>query len=206
MRGKVERVAKWGGLVAALAAVYGIARAFIPDALGATVSSAPPVPAVAAQCTTACSGAGLRVGQSIVVYKSASTARTSTVVTAVDPDLQVTSLPAGTYEVRLYAYVWNTTTNTQGFKFTFSSGGMTSARGVCVAATGAAGGLTGGLVDGSVATNLAGLTVDSDLGMQCDLAGILGTPFTVAIYWSQSSSSANSTILRSGHMIVTRIS
>jgi hypothetical protein len=44
-------------------------------------------------CSTACSGGALVVGQSLIVYKSAGTDRTSTTTATIDPDLQVTNVP-----------------------------------------------------------------------------------------------------------------
>jgi hypothetical protein len=39
------------------------------------------------------------VGQSLIVYKSAGTDRTSTTTATIDPDLQVTNVPIGAYAV-----------------------------------------------------------------------------------------------------------
>lgn len=48
-------------------------------------------------CTTACSGAAVVVGQSVILIKGSQTSRASTTTFTVDPDLQISSLPAGQY-------------------------------------------------------------------------------------------------------------
>lgn len=54
-------------------------------------------------CTTACSGAALVVGQSLYLIKGGATSRANVTAVSVDPDLQVSSLPAGQYQVDVFA-------------------------------------------------------------------------------------------------------
>jgi len=50
-------------------------------------------------CTTACNVAGIRVGQSALIVKIASTNRASNATPAIDPDLQFNNVPNGTYVI-----------------------------------------------------------------------------------------------------------
>lgn len=50
-------------------------------------------------CTTACSVAGMQVGARARILKGTTTSRASTTTNSLDPDLQFTNMPAGTYAV-----------------------------------------------------------------------------------------------------------
>lgn len=56
-----------------------------------------PLPLNPIVCTTACNVSGLRVGQSAMIVKIANTNRANNATPALDPDLQFTGVPNGTY-------------------------------------------------------------------------------------------------------------
>lgn len=59
-----------------------------------------PASGAAITCTTACNISAIAVGQSAYINKGTQTDRASTVTPALDPDLQFTNAPAGTYTVK----------------------------------------------------------------------------------------------------------
>lgn len=75
-------------------------------------------------CTTACSAASLKVGQSVAIAKGSNTARASTTTLANDPDLQITNLPAGYYRIE-FTLQFTATNSTGGSQWRLSMGTAT---------------------------------------------------------------------------------
>lgn len=72
-------------------------------ASGGNITTAPTISSntieTAINCTTACSLSGMTVGMTASIAKGTTTNRASTTSTALDPDLQFTNVPLGTYLV-----------------------------------------------------------------------------------------------------------
>ena len=208
MRAKVERVAKWGGLVAALAAVYGIARAFIPDALGAALSS-PPSPPPYVVCNASCDAARIRIGQAYVVVKPSATARASTITPADDPHLVLTSVPAGTYLVRAVLITSNATASSGGFRMALSPVGVPMTATSCAAnqlftaSANALGspGSGGGQVPAATYT-----AANIGVAVECEGLYVNASSASVAVSWAQAVSSAvNSQLEANSALILVRL-
>lgn len=151
-------------------------------------------------CTTACNVGGLPKGQSAWVVKGTTTNRLSVTVSAIDPDLQFTSVPAGTYYVTVYL---NGTTGGSGggLKWQLSSNqsGVAYFPGVNIC-NGSAVAIDGGLsaVTCTVTNNLYGANVNGTIAP--------GATATLGITWAQNSSVAvNSSILAGSYMVITRL-
>lgn len=66
------------------------------------------------------SGAGMLIGDTIIVSKSADTARASTITPTSDPHLQITSLPAGHYKIAV-RLSFTATVGTGGYRWQFNA-------------------------------------------------------------------------------------
>lgn len=149
------------------------------------------------QCTTACSGAALQVGQSAIVVKALNTQRTTNTTLTADPDLQFINLPVGVYEIE---------TN---FSWTAGAGGMQwSSTGAGVATSAGPSGVAVCFTTPSaVATQAFPVVCANASG-----TGVLQTVWQFSstgsyqVTWAQNSSSAVATTMNSGSAaIITRL-
>lgn len=148
---------------------------------------------------TATSGAAMRVGDTFTVSKSADTSRTSTAVSAVDGDLQITSLPAGHYIIDLY------------LRFTMGAGGWRyqwdapDTGQVLVGVRECNGTVAAELHVDDTDVTCAGASGDDYVMVSGGSAKLMSTG-TVSISWAQNTSNAAATTLQSdSYLRVTRI-
>jgi len=167
-------------------------------------------------CSTACNATALKVGQTAIIYKSAATNRASVTTTALDPDLQFNSLPAGQYQV------------TGHFVFTTGAGGMATTPFSSGAITGGAGsiinsgdytGYSGGVCSWQTAlVQTATQTSHGVTAVQCsgsntnvvanwtDLNVVPSVSTNFGLDWAQASSNvANSSINAGSWLQVVRV-
>lgn len=160
--------------------------------------------------TTATSLAGMPVGQRAFISKAVSTSRASTVAPTVDPDLQFTNAPGGTYmvEVLLQLYGGGNSTNGGWRGNLFSSGG---GNGGYI--------ITGWLNAALTVTPFASLALSPGTGVNGPLGGLSPTDWllftgfitgsgvgTIGVGWAQNTSSAVNTWVQAGSYItVTRL-
>jgi hypothetical protein len=80
------------------------------------------------------SAAGMAIGQQVYVTKSSTTSRSSTTTLSNDPDLQITNIPAGTYNVTAnFAVICGNTTMGIQWNMNTSGGGLFTAKPVLFA-------------------------------------------------------------------------
>lgn len=138
------------------------------------------------------SGAGMLVGDTIRISKSADESRASTITPAVDTHLQVTALPAGHYAVKAYLYF---TDGAGGHRMRFDISGADNIRG-----TGTRQCTTGGST--AVAHDEGFDLICAGAGSgQFFLGGGTEKPTaaatTISIFWAQNTSNAAATTLES---------
>jgi len=148
---------------------------------------------------TATSGAAMRVGDSFTISKSADTARSSTAVSAVDGDLQITALPAGHYLVDFY------------LRFTVGAGGWRyqwdapDSGQVLTAIRDCNGVVVAELHVDDVDITCAGTASDDYVQTHGATAKLMSTG-DISISWAQNTSNAAGTTLQSdSYLRVTRI-
>lgn len=143
--------------------------------------------------------------------KAALTARASTVTLTNDPDLAIAIAAAGTYEVQMVVYVYNTGSATIGAQLGVNySGTFTAASSVVsflggVSPLAGSGGITAAVNSALVAGN-CGSAINT--GSALLITGVLTATGagTVALAWAQNSSNATATNVGAGsYMIVTKI-
>ena len=141
---------------------------------------------------------------SYTAFKTSATARNTTTTISADPDLSVT-LPVGWYQVEAYLTFSCTTSTTQGFKFSLSSGTATRANDTAIVWSAVNG---TGSVDSSRRTSSSTISYSS-----CSTGGDVtvwrGTiqitvTGTLVVGWAQNTSDANNTSLLAGSRLVAR--
>lgn len=152
-------------------------------------------------CTTACNATGLAIGQTATIVKGTTTNRTSSTTLTSDPDLQFTSLPAGTYIINLFIASGSAAGGANGLKWQLNS------------IMSACNGFGDGVVN-SALYNLnslgCGVAVQSPISAQ-DNWGFTGTFITAssstqALNWAQNVSSASTTSVFAGSSFtITRV-
>ncbi len=150
-------------------------------------------PYIVSICTTACSGATLQAGQAIAIYKANLTSRTSLTVPAIDPDLQVTGLAAGTYRVTLHISWEPVTLATQGLSW-YIKGATTigAVTGSCVIAPNTGTGVVQSWGEGTVAVTLTG-TANTNNYLDCWALLTQTSSGTIGFYWAQDVTNADAT-------------
>lgn len=151
-------------------------------------------------------------GVPISKVKSSTTARSSTVVLADDPDLVASSLAAGTYEFELMLFVTGTITTAQGLKYvpafsgtvgTVAYWGASSSNASSTLRADAAGQFT--------QTSLTAVFGDLGAGGATDYVYLRGmfvasTSGNFSIQWAQNSSNTNATNVKAGsYLKLTRL-
>lgn len=148
-------------------------------------------------CTTACSGANLHVGDSLIINKGTATNRASTTTQTADPDLTVTGLPGGSFSI------------SGGLSWT--NGGGSYKFQIQTSACGIPGGIFNGIdaQASPVVVNLgAGSLVGGALAAgTSQFFGSFNGSGTIAVCWAQNSSNVTNTTLNSqtSYLIVTRL-
>lgn len=156
-------------------------------------------------CTTACSGASLKVGQLLVLIKGSQTTRTSVTGVTIDTDLQVNNLPAGEYQVDIGLNV-STGANAGGYRI--EMGSSSSCTGYSAQGFWIYGDTPTVLrVDTGVAN---ATTASSSAFLYTTHVAYFNSASSVAICWAQSVSNATATTLFGGglgasNITITRI-
>jgi hypothetical protein len=157
---------------------------------------APPAAPKPIICTTACAVPGLKVGQLAVITKGTTTNRASTISPTNDPDLQFTSVPAGTYILEL---------NVLG---NWGAGGMAVLPMNAVVSSFAGGGVmlcgtsNTAVTDTNNGSNVNGYLCASSasaspVGMQFHGMLVTSSSLTIPVAWAQNISNAtNSSVLQ----------
>jgi hypothetical protein len=150
-------------------------------------------------CTTACSVAGMLIGQTAIVAKGTNTSRISVATTSADPDLQFTSAPAGQYAISFFL---DQSGGAGGFRYVLTGAGNNNG---LQGTMSCAGGV------GDVATHVIALNAtqcNATSGGFASLAGAVTTNASgvISLDWGQATSTAsNSTMLNDSWIEITRI-
>lgn len=138
-----------------------------------------------------CSGAGLQVGQSIMIVKANDTARTSTTTITADPDLQLTNVPAGFYLATFHLEVG--VVSTEGFSFYLAGASARGTQNGQCSSTSLSITFAPNLVVGDTSATAWNPTA-ADVGwIDCWMPFSQSVAGTVSIAWAQSVSSASAT-------------
>jgi hypothetical protein len=145
----------------------------------------------------ACSATGLEVGGSVWAFNASATSRSSTTTATADPNLQITNLPSGFYEVRIYLEFaagaggvrYTVTAPSNGFR----AEGTLNCSGVGIGA--------------AELVSLTTVTCATTSGAFANYQGVIsGTGGTFSIDWAQASSNAATTTLQSrSYIVATRL-
>lgn len=154
----------------------------------------------------ALSAAAIAVGQTYIVWVSTPRNITTNAVPAIDPTVQMTAIPAGTYNFALMgSFSGGASGAVPGFIAGVNNSGGTFSN-VSIY-TSAASGLGQSLIFGANLTGGQSLTAGNNAGLcyftgsfKCTVAG------AVALFWSQASSSGTATTLNAGTWLsITRV-
>ena len=159
-------------------------------------------------CTTTCSAAGIKVGQTFAAIKIADTTRTSNATVSNDTDLTLTSVPVGRYKID-YSLQWNLGIN--------AAAGGVQFGGTCTTCTSQIASViqngdgvniavnpTNGFNNAAAISAIPASTREA-LYNSSFTVSVTGTS-TLAVLWAQGSSGTTGTILRAGSsLVVTRL-
>lgn len=149
--------------------------------------------------TSAPSGAGMRVGDTIRVKKAADTSRASTITPTADPHLQVTGLPSGVYSLRKLL-IFSSGAGGDRTQIDVSSATQMNGNGVKFCTTGGATAFAQG--EGNAQT-CAGVSSSHRGATYVTEPASSGT---IAVLWAQNTSdAANTTLLSQSWIEVTRL-
>jgi hypothetical protein len=181
-------------LVIALSALF--TALFLHDAFAQTGGGFPPAGTPKEiTCNASCSLAGIKVGQSAVIWTTAGTSRNTTTTLTNDPVLAFTSVPAGTYWVEFFA---QTTCGGGGLAWTFNGPGSMDISGVSTSNAAATSLAASTGSSGAINTTIMPTSGCGTLALQgVSSSGVSGT---IAFSWAQSvSNGSNTTVPAAAH-------
>lgn len=135
--------------------------------------------------------------------KTSDTSRNTTTTNSDDPHLQVVIPASGTFKFTLQLFVQNSTTATQGFKFTLATTGTITST-INDAIFSAFGGGSGGVSTAYGSTsplNQGFANAVIDFATYTGVMVLTGAQ-TLKVQWAQNSSSANNTTLKAGSSLI----
>ncbi len=166
-----------------------------------TAANAASVPwASTTYCSTACSAASIKAGQTLLIVKPSATVRTSTATPSADPDLSFTSVPIGTYLAESWTILAGNTTGSGGYQTTYVLPTLNSSPQFCYGYSTITNGTfnvlrrNNAITGGSAAT--VGTTTPDFVYVRCLFQVITGGQF--ALSWAQNSSNTDSTSVQLG--------
>lgn len=157
--------------------------------------------------TAPVSAVGLAVGQSVTVTRSASLSKTTNIVPAIDPVLQVTNIPVGTYKLAVVAG-FLASGGGPGCQAGFAASAGTITPGGTFIGSQIYASVGTGQQNSSAASNSMVTDTSAAANYTVTMNGVMQISViaTVGLYWSQGVSSASATVLEPGSSLtLTRI-